>query len=185
MRNLIFAMALLATHFVAGQNDTSKVRIQVIDGDTVEVVVFDPVMVSAGMDEEKIKAYKLLKKRVKKVIPYAKLAAYKMRVMEDNLALIKGRKERKKYIKQCEESIKDLYMSQLKDLTIEEGKVLMKLIHRETGNTTWEIMKSYRGNAEALFWQTFGAVYGHDMKSEYDPVLDYQIENIIKVEKLE
>ncbi len=119
MRNLIFAMALLATHFVAGQNDTSKVRIQVIDGDTVEVVVFDPVMVSAGMDEEKIKAYKLLKKRVKKVIPYAKLAAYKMRVMEDNLALIKGRKERKKYVKQCEESIKELYMSQLKDLTIE------------------------------------------------------------------
>jgi hypothetical protein len=118
-------------------------------------------------------------------MPFAKMAAYKMQVMEDNLGLKKGKKERKKYIKECEESLKQMYMDQLKNLSIEEGKVLMKLIYRETGKTTWQIMKSYRGGGEALMWQAFGSIYGHDMKVEYDPVIDYQIENIIRVEDLE
>jgi hypothetical protein len=169
-----------------GQTDTLPRRQTVIiNGDTVDVINIDPVLISASMDEEKLKEYQKLKRRVRKVLPYAKLAAYKMQVMEDNLALKKGKKERKKYIKQCEESMKKLYMDQLKNLSIEEGKVLMKLIYRETGKTTWQIMKNYRGGAEALFWQAFGSVYGHDMKVEYDPVIDYQIEHIIKQEKLE
>ena len=169
----------------AQSGDTARSKIVIIDGDTINVVNIDPVLISSSMDEEKRDAYKKLKKRVKKVLPYAKLAAYKMQVMEDNLALKKGKKERRKYIKQCEESLKELYMQQLKNLSIDEGKVLMKLIHRETGKTTWEIMKGYRGSTETIFWQAFGAIYGHDMKVEYDPVIDYQIEHIIKVENLE
>lgn len=175
---------LLGLGSALGQSDTSGKK-QVIDGDTVSVITFDPILISASMDEQKIQEYKLLKERVRKVMPYAKLAAYKMRVMEDNLALKKNKKDRKKYIKQCEESLKELYMQQLKDMTIDEGKVLMKLIHRETGKTAWQIMKNYRGSTEAIFWQAFGSIYGHDLKVEYDPVIDYQIENIIKVEKLE
>jgi ABC-type transporter MlaC component len=130
----------------------------VIDGDTIDNKTLDPVLVSAGMDEQGRKAYQRLKKRVKRVMPYAKMAAYKMRVMEDNLTQKKSRKERKRYIRECEESLKQMYMGQLKDLSIDDGKILMKLIHRETGKTTWEIMKNYRGGAEAFFWQAFGAV---------------------------
>ncbi|MEK0420932.1 MAG: hypothetical protein RLZZ161_783 [Bacteroidota bacterium] len=157
----------------------------VVDGDTIDNKTMDPVLVSAGMNEEGRKAYQRLKKRVKKVMPYAKMAAYKMRVMEDNLAQKKNKRERKRYIKECEESLKEMYMNQLKDLSIDDGKILMKLIHRETGKTTWEIMKNYRGGAEAFFWQAFGTVYGHDMKVEFDPVTDFRIENIIRIEKLE
>jgi succinyl-CoA synthetase beta subunit len=170
---------------LSGQDTARKTYIDVIDGDTVTVVSIDPVEVSAGMDLEKIREYKRLKVRVRKVMPYAKLAAFKMRVMEDNLALKKTKKEKKRYIKQCEESIKQLYMEQLKNMTIDEGKVLVKLIHRELGQTTWQIMKSYRGSTETLFWQAFGAVYGYDLKVEYDPVMDYEIDNIIRIEKLE
>lgn len=171
---------------MAQQQDTlPKNQVVVIDGDTVNVVSIDPVLISSSMDAEKLKEYQRLKKRVRKVLPYAKLAAYKMQVMEDNLALKTTKKERKRYIRQCEESMKQLYMEQLKNLSIDEGKVLMKLIHRETGKTTWTIMKNYRGGTEAIFWQAFGSVYGHDMKVEYDPVMDYQIEHIIKQEKLE
>lgn len=178
-----FLIALLMAGALGAQTDSGKV---VISGtDTMKVVVIDPILISAGMDKQKIEEYKRLINRVIKVMPYAKMAAYKMRVMEDNLTLITGKRERKKYIKQCEESLKELYMAQLKDMTIEEGKVLMKLIHRETGKTTWEIMKNYRGSGEAIFWQAFGKVYGHDMKVEYDPVMDYQIENIIRINKLE
>ncbi len=157
----------------------------VVGSDTINVRVIKDVNITAVMDEAGREEYKKLKRRVKKVMPFAKMAAYKMQVMEDNLSLKKGKKERKRYVKECEESLKQMYMDQLKNLSIEEGKVLMKLIYRETGKTTWQIMKSYRGGAEALMWQAFGTVYGHDMKVEYDPVIDYQIENIIRVEDLE
>jgi hypothetical protein len=78
-----------------------------------------------------------------------------------------------------------MYTAQLKNLTIGEGKVLMKLIHRETGKTTWDIMKNYRGTTEALLWQAFGSFWGHNLKLEFDPVSDYQIEHIIQIEGLE
>ena len=145
----------------------------------------DPVYVSASMDAAKRREYLILKRRVIKTMPYAKMAAMKMKAMEDKLQTIKGRRERSKYVKQCEESIKKMYMDQLKNLTIGEGQVLMKLLHRETGKTSWEIMRNYRGTGEAIFWQAFGSIYGHSLLTEYDPVVDHQIENIIKLERLE
>jgi hypothetical protein len=145
----------------------------------------DPVLVSGSLDAEHQKQYQILRRRVIKTMPYAKMAAYKIQAMEDKLATIKNKKDRKKYIKQSEKAIKAMYTQQLKNLTIGEGQVLMKLLHRETGKTTWEIMKNYRGTTEALFWQVFGSMWGHNLKLEYDPVVDYQIENIIKRERLE
>lgn len=156
--------------------------------DTIVVTDFDridPVYVSASMDAQKRREYLILKRRVIKTMPYAKMAAMKMKAMEDKLQTIQGRRERNKYVKQCEESIKKMYMDQLKNLTIGEGQVLMKLLHRETGKTSWEIMRNYRGTGEAIFWQAFGSIYGHSLLTEYDPVLDHQIENIIKLERLE
>ncbi len=160
----------------------------VVPVDTIVVTDFDridPVYVSASMDAAKRREYLILKRRVIKTMPYAKMAAMKMKAMEDKLQTITGRRERSKYVKQCEESIKKMYMDQLKNLTIGEGQVLMKLLHRETGKTSWEIMRNYRGTGEAIFWQAFGSIYGHSLLTEYDPVLDYQIENIIKLERLE
>jgi len=151
--------------------------------DTIVVTDFDridPVYVSASMDAAKRREYLILKRRVIKTMPYAKMAAMKMKAMEDKLQTIQGRRERSKYVKQCEESIKKMYMDQLKNLTIGEGQVLMKLLHRETGKTSWEIMRNYRGTGEAIFWQAFGSIYGHSLLTEYDPVLDHQIEKIIK-----
>ncbi len=145
----------------------------------------DPVMVSSSMDEAKIKEYQILKRRVIKTMPFAKMAAYKMKMMEDQLSTITNKRDRKKYIKKCENSLKVMYTEQLKNLTIGEGQVLMKLLHRETGKTSWEILKNYRGTAEAFIWQAFGSFWGHDLKSEFDPVVDYQIEHIIKIANLE
>lgn len=108
--------------------------------DTIVVTDFDridPVYVSASMDAAKRREYLILKRRVIKTMPYAKMAAMKMKAMEDKLQTIQGRRERSKYVKQCEESIKKMYMDQLKNLTIGEGQVLMKLLHRETGKTSW------------------------------------------------
>lgn len=187
MRYILGLLFLLFGSVAFGQTDadTSKKQTVIVDGDTFTITQMDPVVIQQSLDADKVAEYQRLKRRVKKVMPYAKMAAYKMQVMEDNLALKTTRKERKKYIKECEKSMKELYTQQLKDLSIEEGKVLMKLIHRETGKTTWQIMKNYRGTTEAIFWQAFGSVYGHDMTAEYDPAVDYQIEHIIKILELE
>jgi hypothetical protein len=145
----------------------------------------DPIEVSSSIDEEKRKQYLILKRRVIKTMPYAKMASYKIRAMEDELATIKGSRARKKYIQKCEKGLKAMYTAQLKKLTIGEGQVLMKLIHRETGKTTWEIMKGYSGSVEAFFWQSLGSFWGQNLKREFDPVIDYQIEHIIQLERLE
>lgn len=181
LKTIIWVLPLV---FVGGAKAQTTYK-EVINGDTTFLTESDPILVSSGMDNDAKQAYMKLKSRVKKVMPLAKMAAARLKVMEDNLATKKTKKEKKKYIKECEESLKQLYKDQLKDLTIEEGKILMKLIHRETGQTTWEIMKKYRGSTETIAWQAFGSIYGHNMKDDFDPVLDYQIENIIKVEKLE
>ena len=161
-------------------------QIAIVNGDTItDVERMDPIILSNTLDEQAINDYKILKRRVIKTMPFAKMAAYKMKGMEDQLATITNKRDRKKYIKKCENSLKTMYTQQLKNLTIGEGQVLMKLLHRETGKTSWEILKNYRGTAEAFFWQAFGSFWGHDLKQEFDPVLDYQIEHIIKIAHLE
>ena len=171
---------LFFTSGVKAQADSTKKDTIFVDFERL-----DPVLVSGSMDSERQKQYRILKRRVRKTMPYAKMASYKIRAMEDQLSTIKGRKARKKYIKKCEKGIKAMYTAQSKNLTIGEGKVLMKLIHRETGKTTWDIMKNYRGTTEALLWQAFGSFWGHNLKLEFDPVSDYQIEHIIQIEGLE
>ena len=177
-KKIIFILSILACFKIQAQTDTVYLLEKVVDR-------MDSVLVSGDANSESIRQYRLLKNRVIKTMPYAKMAAFKIQAMEDKLSTIKGRRARKKYIKQCEKSIKNMYTEQLKKLSINEGKVLMKLLNRETGKTTWEIMRNYRGTTEALFWQTFGSFWGHNMKVQFDPVIDYQIENIIKVERLE
>ena len=173
----LFCMMLLAN---------TNAQIAIVNGDTItDVERMDPIILSNTLDEQAINDYKILKRRVIKTMPFAKMAAYKMKAMEDQLATISNKRDRKKFIKKCENSLKTMYTQQLKNLTIGEGQVLMKLLHRETGKTSWEILKNYRGTAEAFFWQAFGSFWGHDLKQEFDPVLDYQIEHIIKIAHLE
>ena len=177
---ILVGVFCLCPALIHAQSDSLKRDTTFIDFERL-----DPVLVSGSMDSERQKQYRILKRRVRKTMPYAKMAAYKIRAMEDQLSIIEGRRARKKYIKKCEKAIKEMYTAQLKKLTIGEGKVLMKLIHRETGKTTWDIMKNYRGTTEALLWQAFGSFWGHNLKLEFDPVADYQIEHIIQIERLE
>ncbi len=156
----------------------------VINGDTVKLIQLDEVIKTASLsDEEKLK-YARLVRAVQKAMPYAKLAAYRLQMMEDKLALLTTDRSKRKYIKQCEKAIKEEFTESLKNLTREQGRVLMKLINRETGKTTWDIMKKYRGDFSAFFWQSFSKLYNLDMKENYDPAIDWQIENIIKNSRL-
>jgi hypothetical protein len=89
------------------------------------------------------------------------------------------------YPKATEEAIMSEFKSQLQILTRSQGKLLLKLIHRETGNTTYEILKKYRGSASTMFYGVWAKMYDANIRVEYDPIEDYQIEYIIKNAKLE
>ena len=153
--------------------------------DTIRIVEHEQVNITTSMNKKQIAAYKRLKRNVRVAMPYAKLSSYKLKTMEDHLNTLKKRRAKKKYIKACEKNIKELFTDNLKNLTRDQGKILMKLIHRETGSTTWNIMKKYRGGMEAILWQSFGALYGHNLKVEFDPVIDYQIDAIVRQKALD
>lgn len=125
-------------------------------------------------------AFVNLTRWVRKALPYAKLAAFRLQMMEDNLSLMTSERAKRKYINECEKAIKKQFMDDLKNMYVEEGKILLKLIHRETGKTTFDIMKNFGGTLETMFWQAMAKSYNASMKVTYDPVIDYQIEEIIK-----
>lgn len=156
-----------------------------MDGDTFYVYSFDEFILKEFNTEEEKDAYLKLVRNVKKVMPYAKLAAFRLQMTDDNLNQLNSKRAKKKYIKATEDAIKDEFISQLKQLSRSQGKLLIKLIHRETGNTTFEILQKYRGNATTMFYGMWAKMYNADIDTKYDPIEDYQIEYIIKNAKLE
>lgn len=164
---------------------TGLIEIQMSEGDTMFVYEFEEYIARDFSTDEQKKEFERLKYNVRKVLPYAKLAAFRLQMMEDNLNMITSRRERDKYIKETEKAIKDEFMATLKNMSRSQGILLIKLIHRETGKSTYDILKGYRGNAETFYWSMFAKMYRADLKSRYDPILDYQIEYIIKHYNLE
>jgi hypothetical protein len=168
--------------------DTSVVRVgyQIEGKDTISVYLQKKFSYKGEtITKEQKEAFLRLAYDVKKALPYAKLAAFRLQIMEDNLNLMTSEREKKRYVKDCEKAIKKQFMADLKNMTMDQGKILLKLIHRETGKTTWDIMTNYRGGLESLFWQAVAKTYNADMKETYDPVVDYQIEEIIKTLEIE
>jgi hypothetical protein len=168
--------------------DTSVVRVgyQIEGKDTISVYLQKKFSYKGEtITKEQKEAFLRLAYDVKKALPYAKLAAFRLQIMEDNLNLMTSEREKKRYVKDCEKAIKKQFMADLKNMTMDQGKILLKLIHRETGKTTWDIMTNYRGGLESLFWQAVAKTYNADMKETYDPVVDYQIEEIIKTIEIE
>ncbi|MEN8697017.1 MAG: DUF4294 domain-containing protein [Bacteroidia bacterium] len=191
MRNkiiLAFAALLLALSGQAQQKKSDSaviMRKMFMDGDTFYVYSFDEFILKEFDNEADKKEYLILVRNVKKVMPYAKLAAFRLQMMDDNLNQLTSKKAKKKYIKATEEAIKEEFISQLKKLTVSQGKLLIKLIHRETGNTTYDILKKYRGSASTMFYGMWAKMYNADIDTKFDPIEDYQIEFIIKNAKLE
>lgn len=181
---LIF-LAFAAKSQTTNLDSMVVMRLAIVDGDTILVHTFDEFIMRDLNDPEARKRYLKLKHNVKVVMPYAKLAAFRLQMMEDNLNLIRNRREREKYIKDTEKAIKEEFMKDLKNLTVSQGKLLLKMLHRETGKTTYEILKGYRGNATTFYWGIIAGYYDANLQVEYDPIEDYQIEHIIKMLKLE
>jgi hypothetical protein len=110
-----------------------------------------------------------LANNVRKVFPYAKLAGAKMQEYDSILAHTSNKSERNRLMKQAEKEITDQYTEELKNLTITQGLILVRLIDRETGNTTYQVVQELRGKVRAFFYQGFARLWGYNLKTEYDP----------------
>ena len=106
---------------------------------------------------------------LKKVYPYAVIVREKLYQVDQELAAITDEKERRKYIRGVEEFVLGEYEDDIRDMTITQGRLLLKLIDRETRNTSFNLIKQYRGGLSASFWQGIARIFGTNLKAEYDP----------------
>jgi hypothetical protein len=170
---------------LASAQDTAKIAppVKIIDGDTVAlvdikpVVIFPPFRVESKQDS---KRFNKLIYNIKKVYPYAKMAGQKLRYYKTVLDTIRTEKERKLYIKKAQKELENQFGDEIKDLTFSQGKILIKLIYRETGNSTFDIVKELRGGFTAFIWQALARIFGYNLKTNYDPAgEDQMIEQIV------
>lgn len=149
-----------------------KFRSTIFKGDTIAVVDLKAAVITGARvfkDAEAEKKYRRLVRDVKKAYPYAKIAGQRIKEYHD-LVEDKKNRERKKLMKEAEKNLKAEFKKDLENLTVNQGKILMKLIDRETGNSSYDLVKEYRGKMTAFFWQSFAVIYDDDlnMKVRYD-----------------
>ncbi len=121
-------------------------------------------------------------RNVKKVYPYAKTAGALLRVYDVRLEQAKNDAARKRIMKQAEKEIKERYGASLRKLTFTQGIILIKLIDRETGKTSYGLLQQLRGKFTAFFYQAFARIWGYNLKARYDPEgKDRQIEAIVRL----
>ena len=187
MRILLFF--LFSLFFLSVNAQTINVLdFEVIDQDTIFFSKLPEVEILAFKSKEDKNAYYILKRRVLKVYPYALIAKKKLDEIKSNLENIPKRRKKKQYTKEVTKWVKEEYTDRLKSLTMNEGKILVKLIYRETNTTSYDIVKSYRGSFNAFFWQTMAKLWDNNLKTQYDPVNireDMLIEHILIQAKLE
>jgi hypothetical protein len=154
------------------------------DGDTVylsslQEAVIQPRKRSA--ETRDLRQYRKLVYNVKKVYPYAKLAGEKFGEINAHLQTLKTNKEQKEYIKQVEDELLKQYEEDLKNLTITQGRILIKLIDRETNKTSYEVVKDLRGSFQAAFWQAIARIFGSNLKTEFDAEGEDKVLNEIMI----
>ncbi len=105
---------------------------------------------------------------VKRALPYAKIVSSELVRVNTLISTIEKEKDRKKYLAKYEKEVFDRYENELRKLTINQGRLLLKLIDRETSSTSYDLIKTYRGTVSAFFWQGMARLFGSNLKSEYD-----------------
>ncbi len=173
-----------------GQDEAVKdtlfvTRTVIIDGDTIPNVSIEEVVIFPRLvfkNRYRARRYRKLIRDVKRAYPYAIYAKNKLDQMEHEFQNLTTEKERKKYVKTIEKQLMDEFGKELKKLTITQGRILLKLIDRETGNTSYVLLKELRGTISAVFWQTIARLFGSDLKSQYDPQGDdFLVERVVRL----
>lgn len=156
----------------AGKYDTLSVPIIVVGQDTMTYAELDMVIVWGKMtpeQREKYRKWTRLRNAVYVTYPYARKASAIFIDINTHLATIDDPKARKAYIRSREKELKKEFGDPLTKLSVYQGKILMKLINRQTKNTCYEIIREYKGGASAQFWQSIAWLFGSSLKQHYNP----------------
>ncbi|MBS1600522.1 MAG: DUF4294 domain-containing protein [Bacteroidetes bacterium] len=172
-----------------GPNDTLLVPVYIYNGDTIPSRTLTMVWISGPMSHamrKRVEEWTRLRNAVYVTYPFARKAGAIMNDMNAKLAKMTNESERKTYIKSKEKDLKKEFADPLENLSVYQGKVLMKLINRQTGNNCYDIIKEYKGGFTARFWQTVAFFFGSNLKQPYDAKGDdQQMEAIVlEVERM-
>ena len=168
--------------------DTLDPEYYMIAGDSIlrphidlsEVIILAPLRFDTP--EERYK-YLILRRKTLKVYPYAKLASERLVELNSRLDRIESRGDRRRYTKMVQEYIEEQFSAELKKLTRTEGQILVKLIHRQTGITTFDLVKELKSGWRAFWYNTTASMFDISLKEEFDPERneeDYLIEDILQ-----
>lgn len=165
-----------------GINDTIISLAVVYEGDTIEAKTLAGVYVWGKTDPRARAKWTRLRNAIYVTYPYAKRAGWVFNDIESHIVSNSDKKAVHKYINSREKELKKEFTEPLKNLSVYQGKVLMKLINRETGGTNcYNILKELKGGFTARFWQTVAFIFGSDLKQPYDAAgNDAEMEIIVK-----
>ena len=189
-KQLCILFLILTSHVLVNAQDTSfpQRELMLLDGDSIptygiplkEVVLFQPLRFKTRLE---LKRYLILRRKTLKVYPYAKLAADRLTILNERLDNLDNKRSRKKYLKRMEKFIYEEFEQELKKFSRSEGKILIRLVHRQTGITTYDLVKELRTGWKAFWYQTTASLFKLSLKDTFDPEYsfeDYLIEDILQ-----
>lgn len=154
------------------------------DGQTYPLVELKEITVYGKMSREakfNYRKHARLVYNVRRVYPYAIIVRNELGRVDRLLETMPDEKDRRNFLQSYEKEIFNSYEDDMKKLTFTQGKILIKLIDRETQNTSYDLIRQYRGKFSATFWQSVARIFGADLKSDYDPEgEDYLIEQVVR-----
>jgi len=170
------------------QQDSTDVTYIIIEGDSIPktAINLDEVMLLHKLEFDSKKdriRYLILRRKTIKVYPYAKLAAERLEDLQERLNTLEKRRDKKRYAKVIQKYIENEFSAELKKLTKTEGQILVKLIHRQTGKTTFDLIKELRSGWRAFWFNNTANLFDISLKKEFSPIEeeeDYLIEDILQ-----
>tara|TARA_B100000886_G_C20391326_1_gene478407 strand:- start:939 stop:1505 length:567 start_codon:yes stop_codon:yes gene_type:complete len=145
-----------------------------------EVIILPKLELKTSKDRRQ---YFILQRKTMKVYPYAKLASERLEALNERMAKLKSKRKKKQYAKKIHKFIEDEFSEKLKKFTITEGQILIKLIHRQTGETAYELIKKLRSGWRAFWYNNTAKIYDMSLKIPFDPLIskeDFIIESILQ-----
>ncbi len=177
---------LFATSFAQvknTENQDKEINIQEFDTIKMDTILLNDVSFSkVKMDPEEKKQFLLLQNRVYKVYPFAKTASDRLSLLNKNMGNLQSNKEKKRYFKIVEDYMDNEFKDKLKKLSHMQGQILVKLIYRQTGISTYNLIKDYKSGWKAFWSNNTARLFSINLKEIYDPLNnneDYLIETIL------
>ena len=185
MKAHIFIIFFLLSFIGYSQSNLEQVILKSEnEQDSIIDYIFPEFEISTD-NEAYLKKYRKTKYFVRRVYAYSKIASNMLLSFQDTLEYIDSKKMKKRYLNRANKILKNEFGDEIKNMSVTKGEYLMKLIYRETGLTTYDIIKFYRGKGRAFWFQALCKVNGQDLKREYDPLKeDFLIEKVVnEIEK--